>query len=365
MYTSPHITFFEERIRVNGRLIEEREVFSFLERHWEFIRENRCTFFEVATAMAMDHFRSRGVDIAVVEVGLGGTHDATRVVRSVLSVITRIDYDHTDRLGNTLEEIARDKAGIFREGKPALTFRQRDEVMAVLKERARHLGAVFHEAESLASFASLTITPRHVSGKTTLKYHQQRIPLKRWKCPLTGSYQVDNIRLAIAAGTLLSESFPGLNLDSITEGLNRVSWPGRLQELRRNPTLIVDVGHNPGAIRATLDSLHRIWKGRKVHVIFSALRDKDIPAMIAHLKAESGNAFIVPLPPPRGLRMDEITNLAKEANWNAQACPDVNQALQMAFEQAEPRDIILAVGSHYLAEEVLKTQKITKPSNKS
>jgi dihydrofolate synthase/folylpolyglutamate synthase len=358
MYTSPHITRFEERIRVHGELIEEEKVFDFLEEHWQFIRDNQCTFFEVATAMALDDFRRSAVDVAVVEVGLGGTYDATRVVKSILSVITHIDLDHTDRLGGTLELIAAQKAGIFRAGQPAVTYRQHSGVLPVLKESAGATGTELYLAEDLVSLASLTVTPKLISGKATLRHIGGGIPLPRWKCSLTGAHQIGNIRLALAASSLLIDQFPRICPDSIVTGINSVKWPGRLQVLHRHPTLIVDVGHNPDAIATTLQSLHKIWKDRTVHVIFSALRDKDIPAMMAPLKNEKGKAFIVPLPPPRGLSLDQLHDFAKASHWRVTPCAEVSQALKLAQREAGPEDIILAIGSHYLVEEDLKTQKI-------
>jgi dihydrofolate synthase / folylpolyglutamate synthase len=359
MYTSPHIMRFEERIRINGKLITEPEVLCFLEEHWTFIRENKCTFFEVATAMAMDYFRRGSVDVAVVEVGLGGTYDATRVVKSVLSVITHIDIDHKDRLGDTLELIARQKAGIFRSGQPAVTYRQHSGVLTVLKERAGETGTDLHLAEDLVSLFSLTVSSRHISGRATLRALGDGIHLPRWKCPLTGAHQISNIKLALAASSLLINQFPGIQPETIVQGVNSVNWPGRLQVLGRNPHLIVDVGHNPNAIRTTLSSIHKIWKDRTVHVIFSALRDKDVSAMIASLKEEHGAAFIVPLPPPRGFTLEELHTLAEASHWSATPCTDVNEALNLALSQAGLRDIILVIGSHYLAQEVLKTQNIS------
>jgi dihydrofolate synthase/folylpolyglutamate synthase len=359
MYTSPHIRHFEERIRVDGKLIEETEVFTFLQRHWDFIQENHCTFFEVATAMAFDYFRSRNVNVAVVEVGLGGTYDATRVVSSLLSIITHIDYDHMDRLGNTLEKIAADKAGIFRSKQLSLTGNQRPEILDVLKDRAREIGTNLHEAESLISLASLTTTPRHNSGTATLKKVPLPLTINRWKCPLTGEHQKHNIRLALAAGLLLMDYFPGITPETLSSGISAVNWPGRLQPIRHRPWLVLDVGHNPGAISATLESIHKIWKHSTVHVIFSALRDKDIPSMISCLKFETGFASVVPLPPPRGLSREEISALARESEWNAHCFDSVEQALLKASSVAGPQDVILVIGSHYLAAEVLKIQNIS------
>jgi len=357
MYTSPHILRFEERIRVGGQLIPEKDVFEFLGEHWDFIESHCCTFFEVATAMGLEYFRRGGVDVAVVEVGLGGTHDATRVVQSLLSVVTRIDLDHTDRLGNTLEQIAAEKAGIFRSGYPAVTGDQRPEVLAVLKARTKEIGAEFLQAKDLISLASTSITSRQISGTATLKCLQPPLILKRWKCPLVGAYQIENVRLVLAASSLLMAQFQQINVAAIVRGIETVKWPGRLQELRRNPHLILDVAHNPGAVCAVVQNVREIWKPRKTIVIFSALRDKDIPAMMTCLKGTASEAFIVPLPPPRGMSLEEISALARKAEWNARPVLSVSEAMTAALRLAGRKDLILAIGSHYLAEEVLKYQE--------
>lgn len=307
--------------------------------------------------MALDYFRRGKAEIAVVEVGLGGTYDSTRIVRSILSVLTRVDLDHTDRLGKTLDLIAADKAGIFRAGIPALTSDQQSSVSDVLKARAQEIGAPFLRARNLVSLASVSITSRQVSGTAVLKYPHPSVKIKRWKCPMVGLYQVENVRLALAASSLLMESFPGIDANAMVRGIQTVNWPGRLQVLQKKPPIIVDVAHNPGAVRAVLASIHAIWKPRRIIAIFSALKDKDIPAMIVPLKAAAAEAFVVPLPPPRGLSLDEITVLAKQMQWNARPAASVSEAMKTAISLADRQDLILAIGSHYLAEEVLKNQK--------
>ncbi|HEX7343258.1 MAG TPA: folylpolyglutamate synthase/dihydrofolate synthase family protein [bacterium] len=354
MYTSPHLIQFEERIRVDGRLIPEDAVFDFLEKHWKFISEHSCTFFEVATAMGLDYFRRSGVDLAVAEVGLGGTYDATRVVQSILSVITRIDLDHTERLGETREEIARDKAGIFRRGFPALSGDQQPEVVNVLRSRAEELGAVFHMADDLVGLTRPRISRNHISA--TVSFRQLDLPLNlgRITCPLTGSFQFENLKLVLAALSLLAMQLGQITSQTIRNGLASVSWPGRLQELRRQPHFILDVAHNPGAVLASLHNTQNIWKPDRIIAIFGALRDKDIAGMIAHLKQFCPVGFMVPLPPPRGLGFEEIQSIPARYGWNAKAVQSVNQAVEEGLAFARKRDLILAIGSHYLAEEVLK-----------
>ncbi len=355
-YTSPHILRFEERICVAGNSIAEKEVFAFLEDHWDFIGEQRCTFFEVATALALDYFHSQKIDIAVMEVGLGGTYDATRVVQSILSIITRIDYDHTDRLGATLGQIAGDKAGIFRTNQPALTFHQRPEVSSVLRSRAHEIGAALIQAEDIVNLKALAITSHHLAVHAILQNEPRPLNIGNLTCPLTGSYQIENLTLALAACNLLRTAFLKIKPDNIKRGIEHVVWPGRLQELRCNPYLIADVGHNPGAVESALKNVREIWKPRNTIAIFSALRDKDIGAMLEHVRRETSACFLVPLPPPRGLSQEELELLAAQADMPMKVVPGVRTALAQALALAGPEDAIIALGSHYLVEEVLKNQ---------
>lgn len=359
MYTSPHILRFEERIAVDGQPIREGEVFEFLEEHWGFIQDHHCTFFETATAMALDYFRRSNVEIAVVEVGLGGTYDCTAVINAILSIVTRIDLDHTERLGISLEQIAADKAGIFRRGYPALTFNQRPEVSSVLKTRAGEVGAPLVLSEEIADLSSLSISPHGISGTADLKKAHTSFKIDHWKLPLTGFFQTENLQLTLAACCLLMNRYPAINPDAILRGISTVAWPGRLQILGEDPVVVLDVGHNPGAVQSSLQSVLKIWNPKRLSTIFSALRDKDVVGMMNILKEESDSGFVVPLPPPRGLTLEEIVSLAEKTGWNAIGVPCATDALSLAVKTADPDDVIFIVGSHYLAEEVLKKQEFS------
>lgn len=357
MYTSPHLLSFCERIRVGGEPISEERVFNFLEKHWDFIGENHCTFFEVSTAMALDTFKRGVVDVAVVEVGLGGTFDATRIVPSVLSVITRIDFDHTDRLGETLVQIAADKAGIFRADQPSVISDQQTEVIDVLRDVANKLGSHFYLAADLVTIFPENATPEGIIGTAEINSSRSKTRLKRFHFPLTGSFQIDNLRTALAAVHLYSDRFGALSAEVLVQGIDGVRWLGRLQELRKKPYLVVDVGHNPGAVREALQAIREIWAPKRIIVVFSALRDKDVAAMMAILKEKTDYGFIVPLPPPRGLNGDELKIFTQRVGWDVTILPSVDLALQESLKIVDDDDLVLTIGSHYLVEEVLKNQK--------
>jgi len=181
--------------------------------------------------------------------------------------------------------------------------------------------------------------------------------LGRITCPLTGSFQFENLRLALAAASLLRSRFPQISPQAIRTGLAQVTWPGRLQQLSHQPRFILDVAHNPAAVLASLQNVQKIWKPNRLIVIFSALRDKDIAGMIAHLKSSASIGFIAPLPLPRGMGFEEIRSVPSQFGWNARVVESVSIAVEESFSMAGSGDVILAIGSHYLAEEVLKSPK--------
>ncbi len=354
LYTSPHLLHFRERIRADGKPIPDEDVFSFLTRHWEEIQKRRYTFFEVATAMALDYFRQRAVDVAVVEVGLGGTHDATRIVNPVLTVFTPVDFDHTDRLGGTLESIAADKAGILRPRVPAVTSVQFPPVLRVLKDAATARGTRLFTASELVEFADLSISPDGISGEALL--HCQDSPFENihFTFPLTGSFQLENLRTALACVCLLRETFSGLDESVVTRGVERVEWRGRLEVPEQNSRLVMDVGHNPAAVKAVLDAVRTLWQPGDLYVIFSALRDKDVIGMLKLLGREAKCCFLAPLPPPRGLNTSELKQKAAEAGLRPVFTDSVDAALDQATAIARDEDLVLVIGSHMLVQAALR-----------
>jgi dihydrofolate synthase / folylpolyglutamate synthase len=358
MYTSPHILKFNERIRIGEKPVSDDRILCFLENQWGFILSKPCTFFEVATAMAMEFFRQDKVDIAIVEVGLGGTYDSTQIVKAIISVITRIDYDHTDRLGNNLLQIAREKAGIIRPHCPVVLSDQQDDVVPVFIKRAAECNAPIFSSSSLVHFDHLSINQTGINGEVCIKCGLKSLEIESFEFPLTGSYQVTNLQTALATIGLLGERFPQLSQNAISAGLKSIQWQGRMQVLQSDPMTILDVGHNVGAIKATLTEIRRLWHPHSIRVIFSALRDKDVSGMMSIFRDEGITGFVIPLSRPRGLDANELKNLIVQSGWRAQIYPDATSALAGAEEKHCRGDLILAIGSHYLAEQILNSRNI-------
>lgn len=350
-YTSPHISKFNERIHLNGSPIPDEMVFDFLETHWNLIQQQRFTFFETATAMAFQTFAEANIDIAVVEVGLGGTYDATRIVDSLITLFTSIDIDHTDRLGREVEMIARDKAGIMCPGVPAVTAAQHTAVLDVLLSTAREKATVLFKAEELVSFTSLQHTSEGITGSANLKNKLANVSVDLL---LHGSFQIENLKAALAACTILMEQFPGLTQETIESGIHGTFWPGRLQVLNRDPLVILDVGHNPAALRAVLSEVKQLWKPRRIISIFAVMGNKDVSSMVKLLKENTELGILVPLTVERAMPVRSIARIAEEINWNITVTNTVSEGIEYAYKIAENGDIILIIGSHYLAEEVLK-----------
>lgn len=352
-YTSPHILRFEERIHINGQPVSEEVVFGFLETHWDLIQEKHFTFFETATAMAFQTFADVSIDIAVVEVGLGGTHDATRIVNSVLSLFTSIDIDHTDRLGKELIGIAQDKAGIMRSGVPVVIADQHPEVNDVLSSSAQKIGSVLYKAEETVQFTSLQLTSEGIIGSAVIN---GSMAINSFHLPLTGSFQIDNLKLALAACSILSKRYPDITTEAITDGLENTHWPGRLQVLQNSPTVILDVAHNPAALKRVLTEVKSIWKPNRIITIFGVMADKDVSSMIAVLANQVDKGILVSLKCERSLNVEDLQEIADQSGWNAESASSVEDSINRAHKAARPGDVILIAGSHYLAEEVLKTE---------
>jgi dihydrofolate synthase/folylpolyglutamate synthase len=273
LYTSPHLVTFRERIRVNGEAIAEDAVADGVDALATLVARFDATMFEAATALALDHFAREAVDVAVLEVGLGGRLDATTVGRPAVTALSRIDLDHQAVLGATVEAIAREKAAIIRSG-VALSSAQPPEALAVVTERARATGVpLLVEGRDLrvSSLAS------GLDGQwITCEGPGWRVEDAR--LGLVGTYQPSNALLAVAAAQAL-----GVRERAIREGLERVAWPGRFHVLGTGPWLVLDGAHNPGGARALARSLRDVFGAQPVTLVVGILRDKDARAILAEL----------------------------------------------------------------------------------
>ena len=328
LFTSPHLIEPTERIQIGGIPVSRAD----FERAFNVVHETAekldldChpTYFETVTAMAFWLFREKKVDTAVIEVGLGGRLDSTNVVRPALTVITPIDFDHEAYLGHTLEAIASEKAGILKPGVPAVFARQRPEAAKVLEARAAGLHVPVTHFEDF-EIRNLVIDARgsRFSGIV---------------CPLAGEHQVDN---AVTAALTLRA------LGVSTGGIAEARWPGRIEHVSPNPDIILDGAHNPAGARALARYLERFYGGRRLWLIYGAMRDKAIDEVAGILFQLAAELVLTAPDTPRALRPETLSEFAGRGHVQ----PTVKAAIDYARASALPEDVIVVTGSLFVVGE--------------
>ena len=262
IYTSPHLFNFNERIRVDGLPISDQEIVSFLDNSFKEINKIGSTFFEVTTVMAFDYFNKNKVDIAVIETGLGGRLDATNVISPVISVITSISMDHTEILGDSIEQIAKEKSGIIKEKTPLFVYKQDSNILDIFKKKA-----ISHNAE-----IKISKIPKNIS--VTSRGTQFTFNNQDYAIPLFGSHQARNAALAI---DVVSHFDPKIKEDIIFNSLKTVFWPGRMQKIRQK--IFYDVSHNKKGMEKTLQTLKELYPDEDIYGLLCLKKDKDLTSL--------------------------------------------------------------------------------------
>jgi dihydrofolate synthase/folylpolyglutamate synthase len=353
LYTSPHLVRFNERIQVDGVPISDADLL----RLWEGIQPamrkmdgdrpvNRPTFFEVTTALAFQYFREKEVNVASIEVGMGGRFDATNVIDGLVAVIGSVGLEHTEHLGRTVGRIAREKAGIIKSTSRAVTVDQ--EALPVIEGRSHELGV------------PLTVVGRDVvAQRISQDLSGQRIRLRgefgeiEVHTPLLGSFQVENVGLAVAALTELRKAGVAVPDAAIVEGIAATRWPGRFQKIREDPLVFVDGAHNGPAAQALATAYGELFPRRKCFLVTGILADKDLAAMAASLGPHSAHVYACRPKSHRAYAPEEIAS-AFRPFAPVQVIPSVPDAIDAAFAAARKEDIVLITGSIYTAGEALE-----------
>lgn len=327
LYTSPHLKDFRERIRVNGKKVAKKWVVDFIDENQSFFERNKLSFFEMTVGMAFLYFANENVDVAVIEVGLGGRLDSTNIITPEVSLITNIGFDHTDMLGDTLAKIAYEKAGIIKRNIPVVISEFNEETAPVFKERASALNAkiVFAQEKTFSTY----------------------------KIGLLGSYQQKNIKGVLAA---LSElvSFK-IEEKHIVKGLEKVventHLMGRWQQIGTKPTIICDTAHNKEGLAIVLNQLQE-QEYEKLHVVIGFVKDKDISAILPLFPSNATYYFCKPKI-FRGLDEKILSDRCVRYNLNGKTYKSVNKAFKAAKKQASKNDFIYVGGSNFVVAEVL------------
>ena len=333
LYTSPHLLDFRERIRIDGKPVPEAYVVDFVERERAFFEPLHPSFFELTTAMAFRYFADEGVDVAVVEVGMGGRLDCTNIIRPDLCIITNISLDHTQFLGYTLAQIAAEKAGIIKPGIPVVIGETTPETRPVFLRKAQEAGAPIYFAEE-----------------------NDREDYPGLEFELKGIYQQKNLRTLLTALPLLKEE-AGYRLDeqAVRNGFAHVveltGLMGRWQKLHDHPTLMCDTGHNVGGIGYVVEQLKQ-QTYRTLRIVIGMVNDKDIGGVLALLPREA-TYYFTRASVKRALPEEELARRAHEAGLRGECYPDVPTAVRAAQKESLPEDFIFVGGSNFIVADLL------------
>jgi dihydrofolate synthase/folylpolyglutamate synthase len=329
LHTSPHLKDFRERFKVNGGMVPREAVTAFVEDHRAAFEPIDASFFEWGVALAFDHFRTQRVDIAVIETGLGGRLDSTNVVLPEVSVITNIGWDHADLLGDSLEKIAAEKAGIIKHQVPVVIGEAVGSIADVFRKKAKEMDA-------------------------PIQFTDQQAPLS-YSLDLAGPHQERNARTAVAALRILQERGWAITEEQIARGLANVrkntGFAGRWQTIGTDPLTIVDVGHNEDGLRIVQDMLART-PHEKLHIVLGTVNDKDLSRMLSQLPRKAAYYFCK-ADIPRGLEAEKLAHLAENAGLHGTVHKSVATALASARAEAGPKDLVLVSGSIFTVAEVL------------
>ncbi len=330
LFTSPHLVDLRERIQINQNPISKKSFVAVFNSLLPHINKIKPTFFEITAAMAFHYFAKKKVDYAVIEVGLGGRLDATNIIKPLVSVITRIDFDHMDILGNTITKIAREKAGIIKQSTPVITIPQPPEAMRIIR-----------------SYAKIKKAPLYVIPKSQIA--SQKLP------PLvTGKHQKENFILALAACERLK-----ISAKSIYFLLGSVILPARIETVSKNPLIIVDVSHNPVSIKALADTIKKEFEYDKLILILGLARDKEVDKILKTILPIADIIIFTKSDNPRLLEPIEFIDYIKDFDLYIPVFlePDCRKTLRIARSLARKNDLILITGSFSLAGALYPTIK--------
>lgn len=352
LYTSPHILDVRERIAVDGEMISEAAFARAMSRVATAaagLKNDRPTYFEILTAAAFVHFVAEDVDIVVLETGLGGRLDATNVVRPDVCAITSISYDHMQLLGNSLAQIAEEKAGIFKPGVPVISAPQEAEVATVLRRVAGHVGCPLRFTGDDIEFSS-RFESSHVSGpQTRICVTTPNARFEHLHVPLMGEHQAINCGVALGVIAALKER--GWEIDDLraVEGLANVRLPGRMEMISENPRVLVDVAHNPASMEALMRAIGQNVPYDSMIVIFACMADKDIRGMLRHIQIGADKVIFTTARSVRSADPDDLATMYMEQSGKmAQVAPNLREALNIAARVVTKEDLICVCGSFHI-----------------
>jgi dihydrofolate synthase/folylpolyglutamate synthase len=351
--TSPHLERINERIRIRGEEISDEAFAIVFTRIVQIIEvlladgtlKAHPSYFECVTALAFEIFAWGRVDFAVVEVGLGGRLDATNVLTPVVSVITRIDFDHENFLGHSLQEIAGEKAGILKERVPAVIAGQQDEVREVLLRPAKELQCPVMEVSEAFAIEKERVEDGCVRAIVVEKASGAKFEIAP---QLAGRFQLQNALNALACARILQDRNYRISDGDIVDGISTARWPGRIERLQKNPDVYLDGAHNPGAARELAKFLEENFQGRRIYLLFGAMRDKAVDEVTGLLFPLAYEVIFTEAKTPRAISAAQLQEIAGDHAERSVVIPVAEKALDEALSKAGREDAIFITGSLYL-----------------
>lgn len=346
-FTSPYVYEFSERIRINNEMISYQDLKEVTLRVRDaankFAEDNHPTEFELMTAVAFTYFASQKCDIVVSEVGMGGRLDSTNVIEAaetVATVITTIDYDHMQFLGDTLEKIAVEKAGIFKAGVPIVSAEQKPEVKKVLEDKANELNCDIQ----FCDFNDIKIDKVDLSKENLIRNFDYKGV--SYETQLLATYQPQNAVLAIETCNLLKDQLNSINQNSIESGINATHWPARFEIISKQPYVVIDGGHNLQGVTALLESLKDVFNIENFVFVMGVLADKDYEDMVQIVAPHAKKVYTITPPNPRKLDAKDLAKCFEKFGVEAVFC-EITDAISLAKKEASESDVVVAFGSLY------------------
>jgi len=357
LYTSPHLKDFRERIKINGKMVSKSFLIDFVEKTKTISEKIKPSFFELTFVMALDYFVHKKVDVAVIETGLGGRLDSTNVITPLLSVITNISYDHMDILGNTLEKIAYEKAGIIKKNIPVVIGETILKTKPVFQKKAEEMNSEISFASERYKLISSVYKTNSLDLEISDKLNEKK---EKYSLGLNGLYQQKNILTVLLAANFLKSKF-SLKTEKIKTAISNVKKLtglfGRWEVIHEKPTVVLDVAHNEDGIKQLMRHIHEL-NFENLHIIFGMVKDKKIEKVLCQFP-KNANYYFTKAQNPRALSEKELMNIAKRFKLNGNSYPEVNLALKTSMANASKKDLIIVCGSVFVIAEV--ETKLFKP----
>lgn len=351
-FNSPHLEEIEETIRINDENIKEEDFISLINEIKPFVNQvvkggfNHPTEFEVLTCIMFLYLYRQNVDFGIIEVGLGGRLDSTNVLTPILSVITSISLDHTNILGNTIEEIATEKAGIIKNNIPIITYMQKDEVMKVITEKAIKMNSNLIIVNS-NNYNFLEIDRDIKINQKVLVHYRGKDEVLNLS--LLGNHQILNLSLAIEAVKELENlNYIDLDINKIKLAVKKVEWKGRLEILSQNPYIVIDGAHNVAGIKYLKNNIDEYFKYKNLYLILGILADKEVEKMVEEITPLAKEVYTVTSNSIRAKNSQDLREIVKNYNENCLAFEDYEEAARYVINKANKEDLILASGSLYM-----------------